>query len=65
MIARQDGYTEGSDIWATLCAPVPTAGISWRQDGKVSARGGKYFARFVAFVEALPLYSAGPGTVPT
>jgi len=52
MIARQDAYIEKTDVWAKLSAPVPSAAISWRQDGKVTARDGKYFARFVAYVEA-------------
>jgi hypothetical protein len=52
MIARQDAYTDKTDVWAKLSAPVAPAAISWRQDGKVSARDGKYFARFVAYVEA-------------
>lgn len=52
MIARQDAYTDKTDVWAKLSAPVSPAAISWRQDGKVTARDGKYFARFVAYVEA-------------
>jgi hypothetical protein len=52
MIARQDSYVEKTDVWAKLAAPVPSATISWRQDGKVTARDGKYFARFVAYIEA-------------
>src|SRR5690349_11726149 len=52
MIARQDTYTEKSDVWAKLSAPVPTGAISWRQDGKVTPREGKFFARFVAYIEA-------------
>lgn len=52
MIARQDAYIEKTDVWANLAAPVPSGVISWRQDGKVTARDGKYFARFVAYVEA-------------
>jgi hypothetical protein len=52
MIARQDAYIEKTDLWAKLSAPVPTGVISWRQDGKVTAREGKYFARFVAYIEA-------------
>jgi len=52
MIARQDTYTEKSDVWAKLSAPVPTGAISWRQDGKVTPRDGKFFARFVAYIEA-------------
>ena len=52
MIARQDAYIEKTDVWAKLAAPVPAGAISWRQDGKVTARDGKYFARFVAYIEA-------------
>src|SRR6266550_3495435 len=52
MIARQDAYIEKTDVWAKLSAPVPSGAISWRQDGKVTGRDGKYFARFVAYVEA-------------
>ncbi|HEY3133995.1 MAG TPA: Rad52/Rad22 family DNA repair protein [Gemmatimonadaceae bacterium] len=52
MIARQDAYIEKTDVWSKLSAPVPAGAISWRQDGKVIARDGKYFARFVAYIEA-------------
>jgi hypothetical protein len=52
MIARQDAYIEKTDVWAKLSAPVPSGAISWRQDGKVTSRDGKYFARFVAYIEA-------------
>jgi hypothetical protein len=52
MIARQDAYIEKTDVWSKLSAPVPMGAISWRQDGKVTARDGKYFARFVAYIEA-------------
>ncbi|MDP9205571.1 MAG: Rad52/Rad22 family DNA repair protein [Gemmatimonadota bacterium] len=52
MIARQDAYIEKTDVWAKLSAPVPSGVISWRQDGKVAARDSKYFARFVAYIEA-------------
>jgi hypothetical protein len=52
MIARQDTYSDTTDVWAKLAAPVPTDVISWRQDGKVTARDGRFFARFVAYVEA-------------
>lgn len=52
MIARQDAYGDQGNVWAKLSAPVPPGAISWRQDGKVTARDGKYFARFVAYIEA-------------
>lgn len=42
----------GDGAWTKLSAPVPNGAISWRQDGKVTAREGKYFARFVAYIEA-------------
>jgi hypothetical protein len=41
-----------SDIWSKLAASLPAGVVSWRQDGKPSARDGKYFARFVAYIEA-------------
>lgn len=52
MIARQEAYIEKTDVWSKLAAPVPAGAISWRQDGKVTARDGRYFARFVAYIEA-------------
>lgn len=64
MIARQDTYTEKNDVWAKLSAPVPTGAISWRQDGKVTARDGKYFARFVAYIEANTVRERLDSTVP-
>ncbi|HKR09737.1 MAG TPA: Rad52/Rad22 family DNA repair protein [Gemmatimonadaceae bacterium] len=64
MIARQDAYTEKNDVWAKLSAPVPTGAISWRQDGKVTARDGKYFARFVAYIEANTVRERLDATVP-
>ncbi len=41
-----------SDLWSKLAAPLPAGVISWRQDGKPTQRDGKYFARFVAYIEA-------------
>jgi len=52
MIARQDVHTEKADIWSRLAEPLPNGVVFWRQDGKVFARDGKYFARFVAYIEA-------------
>src|SRR3954463_6637159 len=52
MIAREDAYIEKTDVWSKLSAPVPAGAISWRQDGKVTARDGKFFSRFVAYIEA-------------
>ena len=64
MIARQDAYIEKTDVWSKLSAPVPTGAISWRQDGKVTARDGRYFARFVAYVEANTVRERLDGVVP-
>lgn len=40
------------DWWAKLSLPVGNAAVSWRQDGKVIAKDGKFWARFVAYIEA-------------
>ena len=52
MIARHDVHTDKADIWSRLAEPLPNGVVYWRQDGKVIARDGKYFARFVAYIEA-------------
>jgi len=52
MIARHEVGPDKTDIWALLSAPLPDGVISWRQDGRPVARDGKYFARFVAYIEA-------------
>ena len=44
--------TDRKDIWSRLAEPVPQDAIEWRQDGKVSTRNGKFYARFVAYVSA-------------
>ena len=43
---------EKADIWARLAAPLPEGVISWRQDGRPVQRDGKYFARFVCYIDA-------------
>ena len=53
MIARHEIPTEPMiDVWRRLAAPVDPETIAWRQDGRAIARDGKYFARFVAYIEA-------------
>ena len=52
MIARHEATAERIDLWARLAAPVPEGAIAWRQDGRAVARDGKFFARFVAYIEA-------------
>jgi hypothetical protein len=43
---------EKRDVWADLAASLNPNDLAWRQDGKPKARDGKYFARFVVYVEA-------------
>ena len=52
MIARHEAHMDKSDIWSKLAGALPAGVISWRQDGKPTHRDGKYFARFVAYIEA-------------
>src|SRR5688572_23529190 len=52
MIARHETQMDRMDIWSKLAAPLPSGVISWRQDGRAIQRDGKFFARFVAYVEA-------------
>lgn len=44
--------TDKPSAWAKLAEPFPPEAISWRQDGKPINRDGRFFARFVAYVEA-------------
>jgi hypothetical protein len=41
-----------ADVWARLAAPVPDDAILWRQDGAPVTRDGRFYARFVAYIEA-------------
>ena len=52
MIARHETSVDKIDIWAQLSAPLPTGVISWRQDGRAVQRDEKFFARFVAYIDA-------------
>jgi hypothetical protein len=52
MIARHETQMDRMDIWSKLAAPLPGDVIFWRQDGRAIQRDGKFFARFVAYVEA-------------
>lgn len=64
MIARQDAYIETTDVWTRLAAPVAHDVIAWRQDGKATNRDGRYFARFVAYIEANTVRQRLDQTVP-
>jgi hypothetical protein len=52
MIARHEATAERMDLWTRLAAPLPEGVIAWRQDGRATLRDGKFFARFVAYIEA-------------
>jgi hypothetical protein len=52
MITRHESQTEPMDVWRQLAAPVDSTDVQWRQDGRPIARDGKYFARFVAYIDA-------------
>lgn len=39
-------------VWQKLAAPLPKDRIDWRIDGKPKGRDGKFFARFVAYIDA-------------
>jgi hypothetical protein len=51
-ITRHAESPDKRDIWAQLSAPLPVDVISWRQDGRATQRDGKYYARFVCYIEA-------------
>lgn len=52
MIAASDIHQATADVWVRLAAPIPARSIFWRQGGKPMERDGKFFARFVACVDA-------------
>src|SRR5690348_6149205 len=64
MIARHETNSERTDIWTQLSAPLPEDVIAWRQDGRAIQRDGKYFARFVAYVDANTVRERLDGVVP-
>ena len=64
MIARHEAQVEKVDLWSKLAAPVPVGTIAWRQDGRPVQRDGKFFARFVAYIEANTVRERLDGVVP-
>jgi hypothetical protein len=52
MIARHEAHHDKTDVWAALAAPLPSETIAWRQDGRPVERDGRFYARFVAYVDA-------------
>jgi len=64
MIARHEGHLDKHDLWAQLSAPLPAGVISWRQDGRPSQRDGRWYARFVSYVDANTVRERLDGVVP-
>ncbi|HEU4641512.1 MAG TPA: Rad52/Rad22 family DNA repair protein [Gemmatimonadaceae bacterium] len=53
MIARHEAQREQTtDVWAKLAAPLPPGVTAWRQDGRPVMRDGRFFARFVSYIDA-------------
>lgn len=54
MIARHEPQREQTttDVWTKLAAPLPPGVTAWRQDGRPVMRDGKFFARFVCYIDA-------------
>jgi hypothetical protein len=64
MIARHDTQFDRKDLWAALAAPLPAGSHMWRQDGRSIHRDGRWFARFVAYVDANTVRERLDGVVP-
>jgi hypothetical protein len=47
----RDGTMSGH-VWTELAAPLPADVVQWRQQGRPTQRGGKWFAPFVAYIDA-------------
>ena len=52
MIARHEAPQDKLDLWAALAAPLAPSAVAWRQDGRSVQRDGRWYARYVAYVEA-------------
>ena len=52
MIARHEAPLDKTDVWSALAAPLPAEAVAWRQDGRPAERDGRWYARFVAYVDA-------------
>src|ERR671937_2730589 len=65
MIARHEAQVEQTaDVWSRLAAPLPAGVIAWRQDGRPVARDGRFFARYVAYIDANTVRERLDGVVP-
>ena len=52
MIARHETQLDKTNIWSALAAPLPAGVVAWRQDGRAVQRDGRWYARFVAYIDA-------------
>ncbi|AHG90968.1 Rad52/22 double-strand break repair protein [Gemmatirosa kalamazoonensis] len=52
MIARHETQLDKTNIWSALAASLPAGVVSWRQDGRSVQRDGRWYARFVAYIDA-------------
>jgi hypothetical protein len=52
MIAASDIHHASPEVWVRLAAPLAGHSIFWRQGGKPIERDGKFFARFVPWIDA-------------
>ena len=52
MIARHEHSSEHADLWARIAAPIALSLVQWRQNGKAKTRDGKFYAPFVAYIDA-------------
>lgn len=65
MIARHEAQREQTtDVWAKLAAPLPPGVTAWRQDGRPVMRDGRFFARFVSYIDANTVRERLDGVVP-
>ena len=52
------------NVWHRIAEPIPVEQWSWRQDGRASERQGKFFARFVPYIEFPLIFRRLMATVP-
>lgn len=64
MIARESEFLNNPDVWSKLAAPLLPTDISWRIDSNPKEREGKYYARFVCYIEAGTVRERLDSTVP-
>ena len=64
MIARHETQLDKTNIWSALAAPLLAGVVAWRQDGRSVQRDGRWYARFVAYVDANTVRERLDGVVP-